>query len=259
MRIGLSLTETYNKTRKLSIFFAIVIIWMYSSYIFTTQIIVRLYGIYPRASLWFSFVFPNIVSTMIILQFSFYVYILTLRMGLIKTLINNLEIISTSAWLDGDEKRHTMKQKKYATIIDVIGKLHEKLCEIVDHINAYFNNQMLVLCLDAFVMIVFFAYYSLISIMDYEADLAKYIGVMTFFLCPFIANICQMICLVVFCAQFYNEITNCHKKLLVLINESEKRCTKLRLSQLSIQIIIRSPKFSAGGVFILKPTLLRSV
>lgn len=210
MKFDVSMADTYNKSRKVSIFFAGLLIWIYFSYVFVTQTILLFYNLYPAASIWMSFVFPNMINTMIIFEFSSYVYTLTLRMKLIKKLIEDVQCISQVS-LRVSERSFEKEHKesfgvKDVPIIEVIGKAHEKLCVAVESINSYFSIRMLFLSLDAFILITFFEYYTLASILDHDPDLLKYVGINMFFLAPLITNFCQMTCIVIFCRFFYNEV-----------------------------------------------------
>lgn len=153
---------------------------------------------------------------MIIFEFSAYVYSLTLRMRVIKKLIEDLKVIPESSPAITERKcddevigfhAYAGSKYSYVPIIDTIGKVHEKLCEAIDNINLYFSRRMLFLSLDIFLLIAFFAYYSVISILTYNPDLVKYVGANMFFLGPLAVNIFQISCFVLFCRSFYREVS----------------------------------------------------
>lgn len=217
IKIGVNMKPIYKKTKELAIFLVVLLFSMYLFYIMCSNIFLHVYEMYPSIFIWYTYLMPNFILSIVVLQFVFALYVVTNRMTCFNMLLKELKDYDDLPWTNNQpNKLYTVsangtislcqRNKKRYVILDSVGKIHHAICDAVDHLDQFFSIQMLVTCTVSFLLIIFGIYYTLISISGDDSDFWKYFGVIMFFLSQTCSYVFQVIACVNMCTLLYNEV-----------------------------------------------------
>ncbi|XP_026481404.1 putative gustatory receptor 28b [Ctenocephalides felis] len=223
-----------------------------------------------KIAIWWAYVIPNLMLSFVVLQFVMSMYVITDRLICYNKLLKELEEFDNIPWINAHpNKLYTVapngnvslcqRYKKRYVILDSIGKIHDAICDAADYLDRFFSIQMLVTCAVSFLLIIFGIYYTLISFSSDDSDVWHYFGVIMFFSSQTSSYLFQIVACVNMCTLLNDEAKSSDVLILKLLNNSGEQEIKMRLSQISMQMMNRKPCFTAWQLFTIERSLLSSI